>query len=143
MTFLRELSEEMLVREWIPRSLRHILAFSVRWGQFYFSYILKNIVLVAPSQEHAFSNKRFNRIYLYSTSRRLLDSVADDYMSREDIVVFIGLPLQITVAYFYSILLSALSDSHPYDSGLQIGLQAMSSGAKLPIRFPNEILVKM
>lgn len=83
--------EEMLVRDWIPRYLRNFLSFSVRWGQFFLSYLIKNIVLVAPSQEHNFSNSRFHKMFLYNfASCKLLEKAANDYAAREDIVVFIG-----------------------------------------------------
>src|SRR5450830_1135414 len=84
-------AEEMLVRDWIPRYLRRPLAFFVKWGQFIFSSVIRNIVLVAPSQEHAFSAKYFRKIYLYNyASLALLDGVAGNYLQRDDIVVFIG-----------------------------------------------------
>ena len=84
-------AEEMRVRTWIPKMLRLPLSFVVHWGQFFCSLIVRNVVLVAPSQEKDFSHNRIHRIYLYNyASNKLLDTVRDDYLDRGDCVVFIG-----------------------------------------------------
>lgn len=84
-------AHEMLVREWVPVVLRRPLYHAVHWGQFLLSMMVRNIVLVAPSQKPDFSNPRFRQTYIYNyASVALLDGVADNHDSREDAVVFIG-----------------------------------------------------
>lgn len=84
-------AHEMLVREWVPAVLRRPLYHAVRWGQFLLAMVVRNIVLVAPSQKPDFSNRRFNQTYIYNyASIALLDSVASDHDRRPDAVVFIG-----------------------------------------------------
>lgn len=84
-------AEEMLIKEWIPKPLRKPAAFVVRTGQFLFSSVIKNIVLVAPSQEQSFRHRHFKRIYLYNyASTALLNNVKGSYLTRDDVVVFIG-----------------------------------------------------
>lgn len=84
-------AEEMLTKDWIPVPLRKPAALAVRMAQFLLSSIIRNVVLVAPSQERSFRHNHFRRIYLYNyASRALLDSVKSDYLERDDTVVFIG-----------------------------------------------------
>jgi glycosyltransferase involved in cell wall biosynthesis len=84
-------AHEMLVREWVPVPLRRPLYHAVHWGQFLLSMVVRNIVLVAPSQKPDFSNPRFRQTYIYNyASVALLDGVVNDHDSREDAVVFIG-----------------------------------------------------
>lgn len=84
-------AHEMLVRDWVPVLLRRPLFHAVHWGQFFMSMVVRNIVLVAPSQKPDFSHRRFNQIYLYNyASIALLDGVVNDHEKREDVVVFIG-----------------------------------------------------
>jgi len=84
-------AHEMLVREWVPVALRRPLYHAVHWGQFLLSMVVRNIVLVAPSQKPDFSNPRFRQTYIYNyASVALLDGVAGDHDSRPDAVVFIG-----------------------------------------------------
>jgi glycosyltransferase involved in cell wall biosynthesis len=84
-------AEEILGKDWIPAALRAPLSFMVRWGQFILASLIRNIVLVAPSQEKDFSHKRFHKIYLYNyASLGLLGDVKDDYLERQDCVIFIG-----------------------------------------------------
>ena len=53
--------------------------------------VVRNVVLVAPSQKPDFSNPRFNQTYIYNyASVSLLDGVVNDHDRREDAVVFIG-----------------------------------------------------
>jgi glycosyltransferase involved in cell wall biosynthesis len=84
-------AEEMLVRDWIPMPLRKPLSFAVRWSQWAMSMVIRNIVLVAPSQQKDFSSPRLRSTYIYNfASRDLVEGAADDYAARPDTVVFIG-----------------------------------------------------
>jgi glycosyltransferase involved in cell wall biosynthesis len=84
-------AHEMLVREWVPKPLRKPLYHLVRWGQLALSLVVRNIVLVAPSQEPDFSHPHFRRAYIYNyASVALLDGVANDHRQRSETVVFIG-----------------------------------------------------
>lgn len=83
--------DEMLVREWIPRPLRRPLAWVVRWGQWLCAQVIRNIVLVAPSQEPDFQSFRLRKTYIFNyASRALIDTVKSDLSQREPKVVFIG-----------------------------------------------------
>lgn len=84
-------AEEMLIRQSVPRLIRRPLSFAVRWGQWFFSRIIRNVVLVAPSQDADFKSSWLKRIYLYNfASRALIDTVASDYLNRDPVVVFTG-----------------------------------------------------
>jgi hypothetical protein len=84
-------AEEMLVRDWIPHGLRKLLAFVVRWTQLSLAWQIRHVVLAVPAQERDFGRRKFNRIYIKNfASLELLASVADDYPSRADAVVFTG-----------------------------------------------------
>ncbi len=83
--------DEMLVREWIPSPLRRPLAWSVRWGQWFCARVIRNIVLVAPSQEPDFGSWGIRKTYIYNyASRALIDTSKSDLAQREPKVVFIG-----------------------------------------------------
>lgn len=83
--------DEMLVREWIPPLLRRPLAWSVRWGQWVCARVIRNIVLVAPSQEPDFGSRGIRKTFIYNyASRALIDSAKSDLTLREPKVVFIG-----------------------------------------------------
>jgi glycosyltransferase involved in cell wall biosynthesis len=83
--------DEMLVREWIPRWARRPLSVAVRWTQWLCTQIIRNVVLVAPSQEADFESPRLRRTYIYNfASRALADLVRRDYATREETVVFVG-----------------------------------------------------
>ncbi len=83
--------DEMLVREWIPSWLRRSLAWSVRWGQWGCARVIRNIVLVAPSQEPDFGSWGIRKTYIYNyASRALIDTAKSDLAQREPKVVFIG-----------------------------------------------------
>lgn len=83
--------EEMLVRDWIPKPLRRILRFTVYWGQFILGMKIRNIVLVAPSNEHGFTNRYFRKTYFRNfATLDLLEGVAPDYLSRPSAVIFTG-----------------------------------------------------
>jgi glycosyltransferase involved in cell wall biosynthesis len=83
--------EEMLVREWIPRPLRHLLAFSVRWMQIACAAIIRNIVLVAESQNKDLVGPTLRKTMVmnYATVE-LLRNVTQDYTERPDGVIFLG-----------------------------------------------------
>ena len=83
--------DEMLVREWIPSLLRRPLAWGVRWGQWLCARIIRNIVLVAPSQEPDFGSLGLRKTYIYNyASRALIDMAKTDLAQRQPKVVFIG-----------------------------------------------------
>jgi glycosyltransferase involved in cell wall biosynthesis len=84
-------AEEMLVREWIPLPLRHVLYYAVKWGQYLCSQVIRNIVLVAPSQEPDFSSGRLCKAYIYNyASVDLLNEMMEDHATRKNAVIFIG-----------------------------------------------------
>jgi glycosyltransferase involved in cell wall biosynthesis len=84
-------AEEMRVRDWIPSGLRTPLAFAVHWGQIALAWPIRNVVLVAPSQESDFSSRRFRRFYLYNfASLEFSNGVTDDYACRREAVIFTG-----------------------------------------------------
>lgn len=84
-------AHEMLVREWVPKPLRKPLYHIVRWGQLALSLMVRNIVLVAPSQAPDFSHSHLRRTYIHNyASASLLDGVADNYRRRPDCAIFIG-----------------------------------------------------
>lgn len=83
--------EEMMVRDWIPNSLRHVLRFGVYWAQFICSMKIRNAVLVAPSYDSGFTNCHFRKIYFPNfATLELLEGVASDYLLRQPAVVFTG-----------------------------------------------------
>ncbi|MDJ0926098.1 MAG: glycosyltransferase [Gammaproteobacteria bacterium] len=83
--------DEMLVREWIPNLARRPLYHVMRIGQRALARIVGHCVLVAESQEPDFTIDGVDFIYIKNyASRRLLNSVADDYESRVPTVVFTG-----------------------------------------------------
>lgn len=83
--------DEMLLRESIPSLLRRPLAWSVRWVQWVCARLIRNIVLVAPSQEPDFGSWGVRKTYIYNyASRALIDTVKPDLAQREPKVVFIG-----------------------------------------------------
>ena len=82
---------EMLGKEWIPRPLRRSLAFTVRWGQLLCANILRNVVLVAKSQEKDLFGPRLRKTYVMNyASTDLLDRLKHDYPSRPASVIFTG-----------------------------------------------------
>lgn len=83
--------EEMMVKDWIPNSLRHLLRFGVYWVQFMFSMKIRNIVLVAPSYNSGFTSRHFRKVYFRNfATLELLEGVAHDYLLRRPAVVFTG-----------------------------------------------------
>lgn len=83
--------EEMMVREWIPKPMRHVLRFGVYWVQFFCSIKIRNVVLVAPSYDSGFTNGHLRKIYFRNlATSELLKDVTLDYMSRPSAVIFTG-----------------------------------------------------
>lgn len=83
--------DEMLVRHWVPNHFRKPLYWLVRFGQYFASLVIRNIVLVVPAQEQDFP-KRFVRKTIIRNygSIALLEQVSGDYPSRARRVAFIG-----------------------------------------------------
>jgi len=83
--------EEMMVREWIPKPLRHFLRFGVYWVQLFCSMKIRNVVLVAPSYDSGFTNNYLRRIYFRNLATlELMKHVAADYLTRPSAVIFTG-----------------------------------------------------
>lgn len=83
--------DEMLCKTWLPAALRRPVAFAVKWGQWACSRIIRNVVLVAPSQERYFTSLMLRKIYLYNfATEDIVASVCDDYAERKPTVVFTG-----------------------------------------------------
>lgn len=83
--------EEMLVRYNLPPFIKYGLSYLVKWGQYIFAKIIKNLVLVVPFQDEYFPKKKFNIIHLRNyASVNLLDNFKNDYLERNNIVIFIG-----------------------------------------------------
>lgn len=83
--------EEMLVRQWIPRPLRHLLYHSVRWVQAGLSLLIRNVVLVVPQQQKDFPISALRTAIIRNyASLDLLERVSPDFRSRRAAVVFIG-----------------------------------------------------
>jgi len=83
--------DEMLAREWIPRLFRKPLYHIVGAVETNLARIVRNCVLVVPAQDARFDARRLRVIHIrnYAT-RELLSRVRDDYLSRQDTVVFTG-----------------------------------------------------
>lgn len=83
--------DEMLEKAWIPKALRAWVSWTVKWGQWASCQVIRNVVLVAPSQERYFSSRRLRKEYIYNFASRDLATDADEnYREREPTVVFIG-----------------------------------------------------
>ena len=83
--------DEMLDRFWIPDPIRRIMYHLVRHAQYLFSSCIKNLVFVTKDQNRDFKHKRFNKILIYNyASRDLIKLRKDDYLEREDIIIFTG-----------------------------------------------------
>jgi glycosyltransferase involved in cell wall biosynthesis len=83
--------DEMLVRHWVPNSLRKPLYWIVRYGQYLASLVVRNIVLVVPDQERDFPKRFIRKIQLRNyASRFLLEQVKTDYLRRPRRVIFTG-----------------------------------------------------
>ena len=82
---------EMLSRNWIPEKLRFTSYLLVKYGQKFFSQIIKNVVLVTPDQVADFSGERIRHITLKNyASIPAEGQVEDNYQNRRDSVIFIG-----------------------------------------------------
>lgn len=83
--------EEMMVRDWVPAWARRPMFHVVRSTQWLLSLCVRNLVLVAGSQEADLPRRWVRRLYVrnYATLS-LLERVVDDYASRPDVVVFTG-----------------------------------------------------
>lgn len=83
--------EEMMVREWIPRPLRHILRFGVYWVQLVCSMKIRNVVLVAPSYDSGFTSDYLRRTYFRNLATLdLMKDAATDYLDRQPTIIFTG-----------------------------------------------------
>lgn len=83
--------DEVRNRPWIPGPFQGLAYFCVKWGQWLFARLIRNIVLVTPHQESSFPGRGFNKIYVRNfASKKLLDSVSADYEVRDPIIVFLG-----------------------------------------------------
>jgi glycosyltransferase involved in cell wall biosynthesis len=83
--------DEMMVRDWIPRPLRHVLRFGVYWVQLLCAMKIRNIVLVAPSYDAGFRSGYLRRIYFRNlASLELMSDAAPDYLQRSPAVIFTG-----------------------------------------------------
>ena len=83
--------DEMMVREWIPKPLRHVLRFGVYWVQLACSMKIRNVVLVAPSYDSGFTSKYLRRIYFRNLATLdLIKDASGDYLDRAPAVIFTG-----------------------------------------------------
>jgi glycosyltransferase involved in cell wall biosynthesis len=82
---------EMMLKSWVPSAFRRPLAFGVRWGQLACAQIIRNVVLVAKSQELDLFGFRLRKTYVMNyASIEMLDKVARDYSTRPPSVIFTG-----------------------------------------------------
>ena len=83
--------EEMMIREWVPNSLRRPFAKLLEVGQRVFAQPIRNIVLTQAELDHEFSGSRFRKILMLNyASVDLMEDWTDDYLSRSATVAFIG-----------------------------------------------------
>jgi glycosyltransferase involved in cell wall biosynthesis len=83
--------EEMLDRHWIPNILRKPLYYTVYACQYLLSRVIRNVILVAPSQMAQFKHPGLHIFYLLNfASLSLIDEVKNDYIERSDTVIFTG-----------------------------------------------------
>jgi len=84
--------DEMLVRYWVPDSLRWILYYFTKYLQLICAYFIRNLILVVPSQEADFSSLRYNKIIIRNfASKTLLETKQDNYETRNDAIIFTGI----------------------------------------------------
>jgi glycosyltransferase involved in cell wall biosynthesis len=82
---------EMMLKSWVPRPFRRPLAFGVRWGQLACAYVIRNVVLVAKSQERDLFGFRLRKTYLMNyASIEMQDKAVRDYSTRSAAVIFTG-----------------------------------------------------
>jgi glycosyltransferase involved in cell wall biosynthesis len=83
--------EEMLTKPYLPGWSRRCLFFVVHHGQLILSRPVRNIVTVVPNQDVTFAHPRYNLIRVPNyASAELLRRAEDNYMAREDCLVFTG-----------------------------------------------------
>lgn len=83
--------EEMMVREWVPKWARWLMFHAVRSVQWLGSLQVRNLVLVARSQEADLPRLWVRKLYLRNyASLELVTGVVDNYSTRPDAVVFTG-----------------------------------------------------
>lgn len=83
--------EEMMVREWVPNLLRRPFAKALEVGQRVFAWPIRNIVLTQPELDPEFRGARFRKALIYNyAALELAEGAADDYLSRQATVAFIG-----------------------------------------------------
>lgn len=85
--------EEMLVRSYrlLPNAIRPFLFHLVRTGQWIFSNVIRNVVLVVPSQRDDFRGSRLRIICMWNyASRDLGKGRREDYRQRKNVISFPG-----------------------------------------------------
>jgi glycosyltransferase involved in cell wall biosynthesis len=83
--------DEMRNKYWIPKPLRAPLSWLVKWGQIALILMVRNVVLVVPSQQASLPRRYVRRVVIFNyASRRLLAETRDDYEHRSDAVIFTG-----------------------------------------------------
>jgi len=83
--------DEMLVRYWVPKYLRWVLYFVVKYVQRICAFYIRNLILVAPSQEAEFGSQKYNKVMVRNfASKILLETRVDNYETRQDAVIFTG-----------------------------------------------------
>jgi glycosyltransferase involved in cell wall biosynthesis len=106
--------DEMLVRQWIPRSLRRPLYHCVRFVQAGLSRLVRNVIFVIPEIEKHFPKGvlRTEVIRNYATLD-LLEYVSNDYRSRPDTVVFLGSNYEGNGTFLFLEIAARLKERHP------------------------------
>jgi len=93
---------EILERQWIHPILRRPLSFGVRWAQLACAQLIRNLVLVAESQERDLFGPRLRKHYVMNyASTELRKHVKDDYGSRLPSVIFTGSQLPNNGCFLY------------------------------------------
>ncbi len=85
-------ADEMLVKDWMPSKLRGILYHMVYRAENFLTRIIQNAILVSPSQEAKFKHLDLQLLEVrnYATVKLLSKALPDDYMHRDDLIVFSG-----------------------------------------------------
>jgi hypothetical protein len=82
---------EMIERPWIHPLLRRPLSFAVRWGQLACAQIIRNLVLVAESQENDLFGPWLRKEYVRNyASVQLLSQARSNFLARPPSVIFTG-----------------------------------------------------
>ena len=83
--------DEMLVRYWVPKYMRWVLYFVVKYVERICAFYIRNLVLVVPSQEAEFGSQKHNKVMVRNyASKILLEARLDNYETRQDAVIFTG-----------------------------------------------------